>query len=170
MRRAVLLAVAMLFGAAGPGDGGTALRASLLQFLPARWETGDCPASYGPDAVLCAGTDTGPFKVDHHVPTAWIRTPAGGREAAGEAGRREAERKGFRLAGETRGRCASPSAPCLERTRRGPSADAPRVLEYVVCPAGGPPLLVGDAVSARVDSGFLTFARRQVRWSPGPGK
>ena len=40
-------------------------------------------------------------------------------------------------------------------------------LEYVLCPAGGDPLLVSYAVSSRVAGEFHDVARRQVRWAEG---
>lgn len=153
--------------AAGLLVGSADAQVSLEQFIPAGWEMGDCPAAYGPDSVLCAATDTGPFKVDHHIPTAWIRRPHQGCEATRELGRRDAERKGFTLASEALGRCGSSGAPCVERVYRGRKADAARGFEYVVCPAGGDALLVSYGVSSRVAGQFHDVARRQVRWAEG---
>lgn len=161
------LAVGLLLGAAGQDRGTAAGRASLEQFIPSGWEAGACPASYGPDSVLCGGTDKGPFKVDHHVPTAWIRRPHKSCKAALELGRHDAERKGFAVVGEAHGRCGSSGAPCTERVYRGRKADAPRVVEYVVCPADGDALLVSYGVSSRVAGEFHDVARRQVRWAEG---
>ncbi|HZW89935.1 MAG TPA: AgmX/PglI C-terminal domain-containing protein [Myxococcaceae bacterium] len=152
--------VALLLGAAD-------VPASLEQFIPAGWKAGACPASYGRNSVLCAGTDTGPFKVDHHVPTVWIRTPGGGCTAAREASRRDSKQKGFTLVRETVGRCGSQAAPCVEHELRGRSSDAARVFEYVVCPADRDPLLVSYGVSSRVALAFHDTARRQVRWAEG---
>jgi hypothetical protein len=166
MIRSALLVLELLLGAAaGPRDGGTDLRASLAQYIPAGWESGGCPASYGPDSVLCAGTDRGPFKVDHHVPTVWIRTPPGSCAEVRETGRKDAGRKHFKLTHETPGQCGAPGAPCVERAYRGSSADGPLLLEYVRCPPGGRPLVVAYVVSSRVPPEFPAFARRQVGWS-----
>jgi hypothetical protein len=140
--------------------------ASLEQFIPTGWEAGPCPASYGRDSVLCAGTNTGPFKVDHHVPTAWIRRVHDKScKAARDVGRHDADRKGFIIVSEARGRCGSSGADCVEHVYRGRKADAPRVFEYALCPAGGDPLLVSYAVSSRVAGQFHDVARRQVRWA-----
>ena len=161
------IAVGLLLGAAAPESGGADARASLEQFIPAGWEAGACPASYGPDSVLCGATDKGPFKVDHHVPTAWIRRPHKSCKAARDLGRHDAERRGFILVSEASGRCGSSSASCVERAYRGRKADSARGLEYVVCPAGGEALLVSYGVSSRVAGQFHDFARRQVRWAEG---
>ena len=155
------LAVWSLLGAA---DAGVALE----QFIPAGWEAGDCPASYGPDSVLCGGTDTGPFKVDHHIPTAWIRRPHKDCKVTRELGRRDAERKGFTVESEVLGRCGLSGAPCVEHVYRARKPDSARGFEYVVCPAGADALLVSYGVSPRVAQEFHQFARRQVRWDDGP--
>jgi len=155
-----MLALGLLVGAADAP-------LSLEQFIPAGWEAGPCPASYGHDSVLCAGTDQGPFKVDHHVPTAWIRRPHKSCKTARELGRHDAGRKGFTVVSQTTGRCGASGAPCVEHVYRGRKADAPRLLEYVLCPAGGDPLLVSYAVSSRVAGEFHDVARRQVRWAEG---
>ena len=161
------LAVGLLLGTAAPQGAAPDARASLQQFIPAGWESGDCPASYGPNSVLCASTDTGPFKVDHHVPTAWIRLPHKSCKATRDLGRHDAERRGFILVSEASGRCGSSGASCVERVYRGRKADSARGLEYVVCPAGGEALLVSYGVSSRVAGQFHDFARRQVRWAEG---
>ena len=154
------MALALLVGTAE-------IPASLQQFVPAGWEATGCPASYGPDTVLCAATDTGPFKVDHHVPTGWIRRPHKSCKAARELGRQEADRRSFTVASEAHGHCGASGAPCVERVYRGRKADRPRVLEYVLCPPGDDPLLVSYAVSSRVAGPFHDAARRQVRWTEG---
>lgn len=161
------LAVGLLLGASGPTDAGASAGLALEQFVPAGWEVGDCPAAYGPDSVLCGATDRGPFKVDHHVPTAWIRRPHKSCKATAELGRHDVERKGFTVASETVGRCASPGAPCTERVYRSGRPDAPGVVEYVVCPPGADALLVSYGVSSRVAAAFHDVARRQVRWAEG---
>ena len=151
------LAVGLLLGAGGP-DGGTAAgRASLEQFIPAGWEAGACPASHGRDSVLCGGTDKGPFKVDHHVPTAWIRRPHKSCKAALDLGRHDAERKGFSLSSEVVGRCGSSGAPCVEHLYRHPKPDAPHPFEYVLCPAGAEPLILSYTVSSRVAAASLIW-------------
>jgi len=161
------IAVGMLLGAGtGPKDAGVN-RAFLEQFVPRGWEAGECPKAYGPDSVLCAATDQGPFKVDHHVPTAWIRMPRGGCKQAREVARREAERKGFTLSSEVVGRCGSSGAPCVEHLYRHPKPDVASPVEYVLCPAGGHPLVVSYGVSSRVAAEFHDVARRQVRWAEG---
>ena len=153
------LAVGLLLGAdAGP---------RLEQFVPAGWVAGPCPASYGRDSVLCAGTDTGPFKVDHHIPTAWIRRPPGGCKAAGDVGRHDADRKGFSIVSDAVGRCGASGASCTERIYRSRKPDAPRAFEYVICPAGADALLVSYAASSRVAAPFHDAARRQVSWAVG---
>jgi len=158
------LVIGLLLGA-GTVDAGASFRGSLEQFIPRGWEVGDCPASYGPDSVLCGATDQGPFKVDHHVPTAWIRAPHRSCKEARELARRDAERKGFSLSSEVVGRCGASGAPCVEHLYRHPKADAAHPFEYVLCPAGGEPLIVSCGVSSRVAEEFHAFARRQVRWA-----
>jgi hypothetical protein len=147
----------------GGADAGT----SLEQFIPAGWESGECPGSYGPDSVLCGAADSGPFKVDHHIPTAWIRRPKKDCEATRELGRRDAERRGFTVESEVAGRCGSSSAPCVERIYRVRKPDAARGFEYVVCPAGGDALLISYGVSPGVAQAFHDAARRQVRFRAG---
>jgi len=159
--------VGLLLGASARADAGSDARASLEQFVPPGWEVGDCPASYGRDAVLCAGTKEGPFKVDHHVPTAWIRAPGGQCKTVREAVRRDARRKRLTLVREAAGRCGSPDAPCVEHEFRGRSRDATGVFEYVLCPPGGDPLVVSYGVSRRVAGHFHEVARLQVHWDVG---
>jgi hypothetical protein len=160
------ITVGLLLGV-GSVDGGAGARGRLEQFIPQGWETGECPKAYGLDSVLCGATDQGPFKVDHHVPTAWIRVPHRSCKEAREGSRRDAERKGFTLSAETVGRCGSPAAPCVEHVYRGRSADAARGFEYVLCPSGGHSLIVSYGVSSRVADAFHDLARRQVRWADG---
>jgi hypothetical protein len=148
----------------GAADAGTALE----QFIPTGWEVGDCPASYGPDSALCGATDKGPFKVDHHIPTAWIRRPHKDCKVARELGRRDAERRGFTVESEVVGHCGLSGAPCVEHVYRARKADAARGFEYVLCPAGGDVLLISYGVSPRVAQEFHAVARRQVRWDGGP--
>ena len=157
----------LLLGDSGGTDAGSDARASLEQFVPPGWEVGDCPDSYGRDSVLCASTKEGPFKVDHHVPSAWIRVPRGSCKAVHEAVRRDARRRRFSLLREVAGRCGSPAAPCVEHEFRGRSRDAAGVFAYVLCPPGHDPLVVSYAVSPRVAGHFHEVARLQVHWAEG---
>ena len=149
------------------GGNGAEPRNPLEAFFPPGWEAGECPPSYGPDSRLCAGTDRGPYKVDHHVPTAWVRAPDGTCKEAREAVRREAERKGFQMSTVTVGRCDTSAVPCVEHVYRARSADSPRIFEYVLCPPEGLTLVVSYAVSPKVAVDFQKTARRQVRWVEG---
>jgi hypothetical protein len=158
------LAVGWLLGAAGRDAG-----VSLEQLVPAGWELGDCPAAYGPDSVLCGATDTGPFEVDHHVPTAWIRTPHKSCKVTRELARRDAEAKGFTLVSEVVGRCGPSGASCVEHVYRGRKEDSAQGFEYILCPADGDALLVSYGVSPRVAREFHDVARRQVRWDDRAG-
>jgi len=160
-----MLAGALLLGGSVSG---AEPRNRLEEFFPPGWEAGECPASYGKDSRLCAGTDRGPYKVDHHVPTAWVRAPDGTCKEAREAVRRDVERKGFQTSSETVGRCDTSSVPCVEHVYRARSADSPRIFEYVLCPPKGLPLVVSYVVSSRVAEEFHRTARQQVRWVEGP--
>lgn len=137
-------------------------------FVPTGWEIGDCPASYGKDAVLCAGTDTGKWKADRHVPTLSIRAPSA---SCGQARKDFVESwagRGVTVSRSTAGRCGPAAAPCTElRLKDSKPTDPVAVLVYLSCPAGGPVELVLYAVSARVIDAFESAAREQARWKPG---
>jgi hypothetical protein len=149
------------------GDGGVDLKAAAAPFVPSGWEAGDCPPSYGTDTVLCAGTDSGPFKVDRHIPTLWVRALKGTCQKAGTDARRDSESKGFTLSSETAGRCGAAGVPCVERIYGVPgSPGAALRVEYLLSASGADPMLVGYAVSGQVRASFLPFARTQVRWTP----
>ncbi|HSP18993.1 MAG TPA: hypothetical protein VLQ79_05750 [Myxococcaceae bacterium] len=162
------LRLTLLVGSAGlaAGQDAGAIDASR-SFAPAGWEVGDCPASYGADAVLCAGTDTGPFKVDRHIPTVWVRGPGG---SCAEAEKGVIDRPGVKLTvtRRTSGRCGPGGAPCTElRFKDSRPVDPIGQLVYVVCPAGKPVQVVLYGVSARVIDAFEPVARAQARWQPG---
>ena len=166
-RVSVTVTVALLLGGAARAAGEDAgVFAASRSFAPAGWEVGDCPASYGTDAVLCAGTETGPFKVDRHIPTLWIRAPGG---SCAEAERDVIGRPGVKLTltRRTSGRCGPAGAPCTElRFKDSRAVDPVAQLVYLVCPAGAPAELVLYGVSARVIDAFEPVARRQSRWQP----
>jgi hypothetical protein len=155
----------LLFSAAS--DGGVDLKAAAAPFVPSGWEAGDCPASYGTDTVLCAGTDSGPYKVDRHIPTLFVRALKGDCQKAAADARQDPESKGFTLSSDAAGRCATARVPCVERIYGVPgSPGAALRVEYLLCASGADPMLVGYAVSGQVRAWFLPFARTQVRWTP----
>jgi hypothetical protein len=136
-------------------------------FIPAGWEVGDCPASYGADAVLCGGTDTGPWKVDRHIPTAIIRVPAG---SCADAEKAELARGGGKLsvARRTSGHCGPSGTACTElRLKDARAVDPIAPLVYLLCLAGGPVEVVAYGVSARVIDAFEPVAREHARWRAG---
>jgi len=148
-------------------DGGPDLKAAVASFIPSGWESGDCPASYGKNTVLCAATDSGPFRVDRHVPTLFVRAFKGACEKARDEARRDTESKGFATSSEATGRCGPSQVPCVERVYRVPGSPTTAVgFEYLLCPRGGDPLVVSYGVSDKVSASFQPFARTQVRWTP----
>ena len=163
----LLAALALVAGgvglAAGQDAGPPDARRS---FAPPGWEIGDCPPAYGKDSLLCAGTDTGPFKVDRHIPTMWIRAPGGGCA--------EAEKDiivhapgTLTVSRRTSGHCGPSGAPCTElRFKDARPVDPVAQLAYVVCPDAGPVYVVLYGVSARVIDAFEPLARQQARWRP----
>jgi hypothetical protein len=117
--------------------------------VPAGWEPGDCPPAYGPHAVLCAGTDTGPFKVDRHIPTVFIDAPPCSCAEAEKALLAHWEGK-MTVARRTAGRCGPAGAACTELRFKDPRpVDPVGALAYVVCPRNGPVEVVSYGVSAR---------------------
>ena len=135
-------------------------------FVPAGWEVGDCPASYGPHAVLCGAIDTGPFRVDRHIPTVFVTAPP---TSCAETEKALVERwKGkMTVARRLTGRCGPGGVPCTEMRFQDPrQVDPVFPLVYVVCPASGPVEVVQYVVSAKVTDGFEPVARTQARWVP----
>jgi hypothetical protein len=136
-------------------------------FVPAGWEIGDCPPAYGPHAVLCAGTDTGQFKVDRHVPTVWIDAPGTSCAESEKALLAHWDGK-MSVARRLSGRCGPSDAPCTEIHFKDPRpVDPVGAIAYVVCPATGPVELVQYGVSAKVIGRFEPVARAQARWRVG---
>lgn len=166
--RSALATMTLFAGAAlaAAQDGG-ALDLGRSFALPG-WEVGDCPPSYGPDAVVCAGTDTGPFRVDRHIPTLWIRAPG---VSCADAERDVVSRPAPKLSltRRTAGRCGPDGAPCTELRFKDPRpVDPVAQLAYVMCPAGKPVQVILYGVSARVIDAFEPAARAQARWQPTP--
>lgn len=159
----MLLAVFGTSSEAGePPMGATERRRS---YAPAGWEVGDCPTVYGADAVLCAGTDTGPFKVDRHIPTLSIRAPGGSCAQAEKDVVSRVSKFGMTMSRRSAGRCGPDSAPCIELRLKDPRPTDPvAALSYVVCPAAGPVEVVEYGVSAKAIDAFEPLARTQVRW------
>ena len=164
-RFAQLLAplAAGLLLAAGPGPSDSERRRS---FVPAGWEIGDCPPSYGPHAVLCGAIDTGPLRVDRHIPTVFVEAPTTSCAETEKA--LLAHWKGrMTVARRLSGRCGPGGAPCTEIRFQDPRpVDPVFALSYVVCPASGPVEVVHYAVSAKVTDAFEPVARTQARWAP----
>ncbi len=135
-------------------------------FAPPGWEIGDCPPAYGKDSILCAATNTGPFKVDRHIPTMWIRAPAGG--CAGAEKELIAHAPGqLTMSRRTSGHCGPAGAPCIEmRFKDARPVDPVAQLVYLICPSAGPVEAVLYGVSARVIDAFELLARTQARWQP----
>ena len=136
-------------------------------FVPAGWEVGDCPASYGKDAVLCGGTDTGKWKVDRHVPTVSIHAPTTTCDQARKDAGDLRVTYGVTVSRTTAGRCGPAAAPCTElRLRDSRPTDPVAGLIYVSCPKEGPVEVISYGVSARVIDAFEPVARQQARWKP----
>jgi len=134
-------------------------------FVPEGWEVGECPPAYGPHAVLCGGTDTGPFKVDRHVPTVSVHAPPGSCVEAEKAFLARWEGK-TSVARRLGGRCGPSGDACNEIRLQDPRlVDPVGVLVYVSCPAGGPVEVVQYAVSAKVLDRFAGVARALARWT-----
>ncbi len=164
----LLAALALLVAGVGLAAGQDAgLPDARRSFAPPGWEIGDCPPAYGTDAVLCAGTNTGPFKVDRHIPTMSIRAPAG-TCAQGETyvvGR--LSKFGMTVSRRSAGRCGPEAAACAELRLKDPRPVDPLApLVYVICPAGRPVEVVEYGVSARAIDAFEPVARVQARWQP----
>jgi len=137
-------------------------------FIPAGWASADCPASYGKEAVLCAGTDTGPFKVDRHIPTLSIRAPTSSCAQAQKDFVAIGDRFGITVARSTPGRCGPSAWTCTElRLQDARPTDPVAGMVYVSCPAKGPVEIYFYAVSARVIDAFQPVARAQARWKAG---
>ena len=161
----VLLVGSGLALAAEPHPGDVERRRS---YVPEGWEVGDCPPAYGPHAVLCGGTDSGPFKVDRHIPTVSIDAPP---TSCAETEKALLARwKGkMSVARRTTGRCGPEVAPCTEIRFTDPRpVDPVGPLAYVLCPANRPVELVQYAVSAKVIERFEPVARARTRWRAGP--
>lgn len=136
-------------------------------YVPAGWEAGDCPPAYGAEAVFCAGTNTGPFKVDRHIPTLSIRAPTGSCAEAEKDVVSRLSKYGMTVSRKSTGRCGPEAAPCTELLLKDPRPTHPVApLFYVVCPAAGPVEVVEYGVSAKVIDSFEPLARTQVRWRP----
>lgn len=161
---ALALLVAGVTVAAGQDAGVPDARRS---FAPPGWEIGDCPPVYGTDAVLCAGTDTGPFKVDRHIPTMTIRAPAGTCAQAETYVLGRLSKFGMTVSRRSTGRCGPDAAPCTELRFKDPRPVDPLApLAYVICPAGRPVQVVEYGVSAKSIDSFEPLARAQARWQP----
>ena len=170
--RSARLIVGMLLAVLGaPSEAGEPPMSATERrrsYVPAGWEAGDCPPSYGAGTVLCAGTDTGPFKVDRHIPTMVIRAPAGSCAQAEKDAVGRVAKFGMTASRRSSGRCGPDAAPCTEIRLRDPRPTDPvAALVYVLCPASGPVEVVEYGVSARVIDAFEPLARTQVRWRPG---
>ena len=167
--RLVRLIVGMLLALLGSPLGGWRIAderppSGDVRIVPAGWEVGDCPAAYGADAVLCAGTDTGPFKVDRHIPTLSIRAPAGSCAEAEKYVVSRLSKFGMTVSRKSTGRCGPEAAPCTELRLKDPRPTDPVApLFYVICPAARPVEVVEYAVSARVIDTFEPLARSQAR-------
>jgi hypothetical protein len=169
--RASHLLIAALLLLARPSTGGETAASSAERwrsFIPAGWASADCPASYGKEAVLCAGTDTGPFKVDRHIPTLSVRAPTTACQQARKDFVAIGERFGVTVARSTSGRCGPSAWTCTElRLKDSRPTDPVAGLVYVSCPANGPVEIFFYAVSARVIDAFEPVARQQARWKTG---
>lgn len=164
-RRLTALLLLMSGGLALPAEPQSDLR--RRSFVPTGWEAGDCPPTYGADAVLCAGTDTGPFKVDRHIPTVSIQAPTTSCAETEKALLAHWEGR-LSVARRTTGRCGPSGAACTEiRFRDGRPVDPVAALVYLLCPANGPVEVVSYGVSARVIDRFEPVARAQAGWNPG---
>jgi hypothetical protein len=149
--------------ATGPASSDLQRRSS---FVPAGWEIGDCPPSYGPHAVLCAGTDTGPFRVDRHLPTVFVEAPPTSCADTEKALLARWEGK-MSVARRLTGRCGPSGSPCTEiRFQDARPVDPVFALSYVLCPTSGPIEVVHYGVSAKVTDRFEPVARAQARWAP----
>jgi len=150
--------------AAGPAPSDSDRRRS---FVPAGWEIGDCPPSYGPHAVLCGAIDTGPFKVDRHIPTVFVDVAP---TSCAETEKALVARWAGKMSVTRRltGRCGPDGAPCTELRFKDPRpVDPVGPLVYLLCPASGPVELVQYVVSAKIIDRFEPVARAQARWRPG---
>jgi hypothetical protein len=161
-RLLVLLAGGLVLAA----EPGAADSERLRSFVPAGWEIGDCRASYGPHAVLCGAIDSGPFKVDRHIPTVFVEAPTTSCAETEKA--LVAHWKGrMTVARRLTGRCGPGGVPCTEIRFQDPRpVDPVFALSYVVCPTSGPVEVVHYAVSAKVTDAFEPVARAQARWAP----
>jgi len=166
LHRCAQLLLVMVGGsllAAEPGPSDSERRRS---FVPAGWEIGDCPASYGPQAVLCGAIDSGPFKVDRHVPTVFVEVPSSSCVETEKALIARWEGK-MSVARRLTGRCGLARAPCTELRFKDPRrVDPVGAVYYVLCPVSGPVEIVHYAVSAKVIDRFESVARAQIRWTP----
>jgi hypothetical protein len=159
---AVLLLTCGLAIAADPRPADAERRRS---FVPDGWKIGECPPAYGPHVVLCAATDTGPFKVDRHIPTASVDAPPGSCVEVEKALLARWEGK-MSVARRLGGRCGPSGDPCNEIHLQDPRpVDPVGLLVYVICPTRGPVEVVQYAVSAKVVDRFEGVARGLVRWT-----
>ena len=134
-------------------------------FIPAGWEVGECPASYGPHAVLCGAINSGPFKVDRHLPTVWVDAPGTSCADTEKALLARWEGK-MSVTRRLAGRCGPAGAPCTEIRFKDPRpVDPVGPVTYLLCPASGAVELVQFAVSAKVVDRFESVARAQMRWT-----
>ena len=137
-------------------------------FIPDGWQSAECPASYGKEAVLCAGTDTGPFKVDRHIPTLSVRAPTTSCAQAQKDFVAVGGRMGITVARSTTGRCGPSAWTCTElRLKDARPTDPVAGVVYLSCPAKGPVEIYFYAVSARVIDSFEPVARQRARWKAG---
>ena len=166
--RPLVLALLLLAWPSTGGETAASAAERWRSFIPAGWASAACPASYGKEAVLCAGTDTGPFKVDRHIPTLSIRAPTTACAQSQKDFVAIGDRFGVTVARSTPGRCGPSAWACTElRLKDARPADPVGGLVYVSCPAKGPVEIYFYAVSARVIDAFEPVAREQARWKPG---
>jgi len=162
------LMLLLLGPAAWAAESATDAAARRRSFIPPGWETAKCSASYGPEAVLCAGTGTGPFKVDARVPTLSVRAPPTSCAQAQKDFVAVGDRFGITVARSTPGQCGPSATPCTElRLKDARQTDPIAGVVYVSCPKGGPVEIYFYSVSARVIDAFEPVARQQARWKPG---
>ena len=157
----VVVGGSLLAAETGPSDS-----ERRRSFVPAGWEIGDCPASYGPHAVLCGAINSGPFKVDRHIPTVFVEAPP---TSCAETEKALVARWKGKMTVERRlaGACGPVRTPCTELRFKDPRpVDPVFPLVYVLCPTSGPVDVVQYVVSAKVTDRFEPVARAQARWAP----
>jgi hypothetical protein len=151
----VRLIVGMLIALVGApleaGEPSMSTKDRWRSYVPAGWEAGDCPPAYGADAVFCAATNTGSFKVDRHIPTLSIRAAAGSCAQAEKDVVSRLSKYGMTVSRKSNGRCGPEAAPCTELRLKDPRPTDP----------------LAPTVSAKVIDAFEPLARAQAHWRPG---